>query len=655
MGYERLWLALVVLPPLVRGGETPVVTLGALFAIGPVFALWLRDRLAQARPVTAALAAPLALGLVWATAATWTSAHRVTSLWELAWWLGLGALFRVTAAELPGTAGLIRLQGALIATATLISAYGLVETYALDDRVLGHAKTAYRGQVSGTFVNPSHMSSYLVLALPAALAAASAARGAHVRATAAVAATIIAAAIVLSRSRGGWIATALGIAVLAVFSARARAVGRLVVVLSVVGGVVALGLAATPGVLPALAKRLATLPPGLARDQDAFGRAGPWGAAWELMRERPVTGWGPGTFAHAFLAVRPPGYYYRPSHAHQEPLELGVELGFPGFLAALALAAAAAWRAVRVSTRLPTEARLPHAALVAGGAAFLSTCLWDWPLRVPSTALAFAVMLGALAAPTSQPPESAPHARALSAVAAAAWIVLLVPLGGRFRAELGLVEARALARAGETERACAVYADVRARWPSLWSAALEEVQVAERRTDAAARAQAALAALSAVRAAPAHADTWRALGGALVFLGDYALAAEAYGESARLDPANHLPHLEHANVLWAAGRHDDAMGSYRAALDAYPVERIGEFPEIVRQMTPVAAALAARDPHALAPADLAHAVRLLELRKARAPRDFRSYRLLQELYHNLGLVHEEQAEAAAEARAVRGP
>ena len=643
--FEPVWLALVVMPPILRGGESPVVLLGVTGALMVAWVLWLAFRLPEARPIPTELAVPLAAGALWAALATWTSVHPTTSLWELGWWLALGALVRIVAAELPGTEGLIRLQAALVVTATLIAAYGLLETYAGSDEILGAAKSAYRGQVSGTFVNPSHMASYLVLALPAALACAAGARSAPARAAGAFAAVVLAAALVLSRSRGGWIASLAGAAVLGTFSLRARAAGRLTGVLALVAAGVALGLLALPGTLPALASRVGTLTPG----QDAFGRAGPWGAALQLTCARPLTGWGPGTYAHAFLAVRPPGYYFRPSHAHQELLELGVELGVPGLALGLALGFALARRAVRAAARLPHGATLPHAALVAGAAGFLCTCLWDWPLHVPATALAFATVCGALAAPTRQGPEPAPRARAFASVAAALALALAAPLTDRWIAEARLARARAAVRAGDLEGARATFAAVRARWPSLWTSALEEVELCQLPPGAA--VQATQAALAAVRAAPDLSDPWRALGGALVSVGLFEPAADAYAEAARLDPASHLPLVELGNVRWALGCHPAAVDAYRAALDAYPVDRIGQFPEIVTQMTPVAQALAAPDARGLPDAVVSAAMRVLELRKARAPADFRSYRLLEDLYRRLGLPDEERQEAAAETRA----
>lgn len=651
---EAVWLAALALPPLARGGESPLLVALAALTILAAYTFWAWFRLERARPVPEALSLPLVAGLGLAVVSTATSVHRVTSIWELSWWLALVALFRIVQAELPGPRGLARLQGVLIAVAALVAAYGLLETLVGSDELLGTTKTAYQGQVSGTYVNPSHMASYLVLAWPAAIIWSSSAPLPALRIASGAAAVLIGAAILFSHSRGGWLATAAGAIALWLMSVRSAAMARVAAVMGLVVAALCLVLVATPEALPALSSRLATLSPGAAQGQDAYGRAGPWGAAWQLAQARPVTGWGPGTYAHAFLAVRPPGYYFRPSHAHQELLELGVELGLSGLALSCLCVLAFAHRALRVAGKVPQAELLPHAALVAGGVAFLCTCLWDWPLHVPSTALAAAVLAGALASPSSAEASGTSLPQPILVVLTAVAALAAVPLAGRAVAEARLIHARSLARAGERLDALAAFASVRARWPSLYASALEEVELAQVTGDPAARAQAAQAALDAARAAPELSDTWRALGGALIGIGQYDLAIACFARASELDPANHLPVLERANTLWAVGRHQEADAAYRATLDLYPVDRIGQFPEIVNQMTPVATALSAPDARALPPAVVPSAMKILEQRKARAPRDFRTYRLIQDLYRRLSLPDEVTQEQQAEARAV-GP
>ena len=61
-----------------------------------------------------------------------------------------------------------------------------------------------------------------------------------------------------------------------------------------------------------------------------------WRAAGAMARSRPLTGFGPGTFADVFPAFRPWLGNLSSQYAHQYPLETAAELGFPFAIAWLA-------------------------------------------------------------------------------------------------------------------------------------------------------------------------------------------------------------------------------------------------------------------------------------------------------------------------------
>src|SRR5262249_41308988 len=135
-------------------------------------------------------------------------------------------------------------------------------------------------------------------------------------------------------------------------------------------------------------------------------RLGPWGAALEMVRARPLRGWGPGAFGAEFVPhrlaaevrfrtrlVNPflAGAYVE---AHSDYLQGLAELGIPTALAAMAAAAIvlgglarAAWR--REHPDRP-EAILLLALLVAGAAAALT---W-FPLERPITAVPLLLAAG---------------------------------------------------------------------------------------------------------------------------------------------------------------------------------------------------------------------------------------------------------------------
>jgi O-antigen ligase len=133
-------------------------------------------------------------------------------------------------------------------------------------------------------------------------------------------------------------------------------------------------------------------------------RLGPWSAAIEMVGERPLLGFGPGTFAAEFVPHRlkaeilsrrrliNPLVTSSYSEAHSEPLQALAEGGVAG-LAGLAAAAAvllALWRVARGRGAAATEAALLFAILVAGAVAALT---W-FPLQRPVSSIPLLLAAG---------------------------------------------------------------------------------------------------------------------------------------------------------------------------------------------------------------------------------------------------------------------
>jgi hypothetical protein len=142
-------------------------------------------------------------------------------------------------------------------------------------------------------------------------------------------------------------------------------------------------------------------PTAAALSKDELGRYGVasgngryqlWRAAVQAASKRPLTGWGPGTYA---LLWPPRAPFYSPvQNAHSLYLETLAEQGAIGlallaaFLAGLVFAA---WRAALRDRRL---AGAHGAAVCAGLCAFLVSAAFDWVWQVPALPVA-ALMLGA--------------------------------------------------------------------------------------------------------------------------------------------------------------------------------------------------------------------------------------------------------------------
>lgn len=133
-------------------------------------------------------------------------------------------------------------------------------------------------------------------------------------------------------------------------------------------------------------------------------RLGPWSAAAEMARERPVTGFGPGTFSAEFVRhrlkaeIRSRRRYVNPlvtssyGEAHSEPLQAVAEGGLAGVAAIGAFVAllAALARAARRGGPASAEASLLLSMLVAGGVGALT---W-FPLQRPISAIPLLLAAG---------------------------------------------------------------------------------------------------------------------------------------------------------------------------------------------------------------------------------------------------------------------
>jgi tetratricopeptide (TPR) repeat protein len=141
-----------------------------------------------------------------------------------------------------------------------------------------------------------------------------------------------------------------------------------------------------------------------------------------LVRERPLLGFGTGSFRLAFYTARPPAMQRLEAetgetavHAHSDPLELTAELGVIGLLLALAGLAfagrAAIARVFAGTDRRPevpwaAPAGLVHWGLLIGMAALLLHSVIDFDLHEAPTLFTAALVLGlALGIPAPSPAE----------------------------------------------------------------------------------------------------------------------------------------------------------------------------------------------------------------------------------------------------------
>jgi len=200
--------------------------------------------------------------------------------------------------------------------------------------LLGQGETA-EGRAEGSFGHPNTLATFEALALPGALALALATRGA-VRLMAAAAFVLSFAGVALSLSRGGLLAIAGALAMMAVWRPfrRVALVAALVVVPFAVAGASPLG---DVRVVDTVTERISSVEYSAQSNQ----RLDIWAATPEIIADNPVLGVGIGQFSSVAPRYGLAGAFEETyEHAHNIPLTIAAELGLIG-LAALAWLAVA--------------------------------------------------------------------------------------------------------------------------------------------------------------------------------------------------------------------------------------------------------------------------------------------------------------------------
>ena len=185
----------------------------------------------------------------------------------------------------------------------------------------------------------------------------------------------------------------------------------------------------TPGGRPATTGGSRIAAAAATQDQSAIFRLNLWRSALALAEERPVTGWGLGSFRYESAR---PGLVTPTVFAHDSYLQLLAEAGVAPVLLLLGFLGLWSRRALRGSSRLPDGQRLLFAAAVGGVASVLAHCLVDSDLSYFGLGLTFFLVLGAatlLATDAVAPEFIPPIPRGFAAAGIAGLGLLLVSFG----------------------------------------------------------------------------------------------------------------------------------------------------------------------------------------------------------------------------------
>jgi O-antigen ligase/tetratricopeptide (TPR) repeat protein len=297
------------------------------------------------------------------------AADSQAGLWTI---LGYLVLFLATRTACNTFADGRRLLTAAVFGAAIASIYAIVQAFGRDplewDGVSVFAGTA---RPFATLGHPNVLGAYLVLAGPLAFAFAERAARARRWFACAILASIgllSGVVILLTLSRAAWLAA--GFASLVLLGAWWLAGAKRASVMLAMGLVLAGSIGAcTLGAKPEMSQRVRHL-------ADGSGRWQLWRAAWDVFRDRPVSGSGLDTFRLAFGSKRPADYRQvegdaAPVKAHNEFLHTLATQGALGGLALAALLAGLGVATVRSWRQVVPEDQPFLAAISAGIAGFV--------------------------------------------------------------------------------------------------------------------------------------------------------------------------------------------------------------------------------------------------------------------------------------------
>ena len=257
------------------------------------------------------------------------------------------------------------------------------------------------GTVNATYINHNHFAGFLVMIIPLALGLLIGTTNLEKKFFVLLLSGIMGAALVLSLSRGGLLSffVAVGGALLCILRKNQRSLNRhwpiyLILVLLVILGVAAYVMFVGVSSIAHRSLFETFFPQKEAFEQEI--RFAIWHSALPLVKEFPLRGSGLGNFQFVFPRYRPPQVPQdsKVYHAHNDYLELWIEMGFP----ALLLACWAIIRLYREALRSYFQQSDPIlTSLILGGLASITALLvhsfWDFNLHIPANALLFFIML----------------------------------------------------------------------------------------------------------------------------------------------------------------------------------------------------------------------------------------------------------------------
>jgi O-antigen ligase len=392
--------ALLIFTPLARGSvhgwaisTIHLVTLIALIAF-----LLYKSWNWEWKWIKTPLDKPIFILLILCLVSSAFSMHFHSSFWAIILFVNYIVIFYLTIHSFTSRSQLRHLFYVIIGIAVFLSIFGLFKRFGAnpfpwwDYSDLGYSPDL----LSATYGNHNHLAGYLEMAIPLILGLFLTGYSGRKVFVMICLTFLMLAALTLSLSRGGWIGLFIGLVFMGLALVTNPHFKKKRVIIAVTGGFFVLAfvvLASTPVV-----ERLRTF------DQkhkipNFSARTRVWGGVVEMIRDHPLFGTGPGTFATVFTQYQPSGFVSRYFMAHNDYLHFTSEVGvllIPIIIWMIIALYRKGFKKLKNPSRLVRGTTL---GALSGITALLVHSISDFNLHIPANALLFTILASIIAAP----------------------------------------------------------------------------------------------------------------------------------------------------------------------------------------------------------------------------------------------------------------
>lgn len=333
------------------------------------------------------LGLPLFLLLVLVIASCFISVYPHDSILALFRIIAYIAIFYCIVNSFDTRESMLRLVSIIVGIGAVLSLVGLI-------LYLGHAYYRYwlpGSTLSATYINRDHFAGYLEMVIPLAVGLLYTDIGKEKKVLIGFCLTIMTVAFVLAASRGAWASLVASGLLILPFVHRKKLLKRVLLGLILCGAAIYFALSHFD--LSVAAARARTIFEGVGIDEM---RIQIWMGAVDLIKARPLAGWGIGTFIYVFPQFRPIGisHVWTIDYAHNDYLHMAAELGLPGLFLIAWLIVVTVWSGLREFS--DSQGSFKRSILLGATIGVMSMALHsfvDFNLHIPANAIMFVTLI----------------------------------------------------------------------------------------------------------------------------------------------------------------------------------------------------------------------------------------------------------------------